>query len=274
MNNANRNMAGHKPQHFNWRVEGKVAVMSLNRPERKNPITFESYAEMRDTFRQLTYADDIKAMVIASNGGNFCSGGDVHDIIGPLLDKDMKGLLEFTRMTGDLVKAMNSCPQPIIAAVDGVCVGAGAMIALFSDMRIGTPAAKTAFLFTRVGLAGCDMGACAMLPRVIGQGRAAELLYTGRVMSAEEGERWGFFNRLTDAAQVEAEAIALAQQLAAGPTFGHMMTKTMLAQEWSMSLPMAIEAEAQAQAICMQTRDFRRAYEAFVAKGKPVFAGD
>ncbi len=274
MNNANRNMAGHKPQHFNWRVEGKVAVMSLNRPERKNPITFESYAEMRDTFRQLTYADDIKAVVIASNGGNFCSGGDVHDIIGPLLDKDMKGLLAFTRMTGDLVKAMNSCPQPIIAAVDGVCVGAGAMIALVSDMRFGTPAAKTAFLFTRVGLAGCDMGACAMLPRVIGQGRAAELLYTGRVMSAEEGERWGFFNRLTDAAQIEAEAIKLAQQLAAGPTFGHMMTKTMLAQEWSMSLPMAIEAEAQAQAICMQTQDFRRAYEAFVAKGKPVFAGD
>jgi len=191
MNNANKNMVGDKPQHFNWRVEGKVAVMSLNRPERKNPITFESYAEMRDTFRQLTYADDIKAVVIASNGGNFCSGGDVHDIIGPLLDKDMKGLLEFTRMTGDLVKAMNSCPQPIIAAVDGVCVGAGAMIALFSDMRIGTPAAKTAFLFTRVGLAGCDMGACAMLPRVIGQGRAAELLYTGRVMSAEEGERVG-----------------------------------------------------------------------------------
>ena len=274
MNNANRNMAGHKPQHFNWRVEGKVAVMSLNRPERKNPITFESYAEMRDTFRQLTYADDIKAVVIASNGGNFCSGGDVHDIIGPLLDKDMKGLLEFTRMTGDLVKAMNSCPQPIIAAVDGVCVGAGAMIALFSDMRIGTPAAKTAFLFTRVGLAGCDMGACAMLPRVIGQGRAAELLYTGRVMSAEEGERWGFFNRLTDAAQLEAEAIKLAQQLAAGPTFGHMMTKTMLAQEWSMSLPMAIEAEAQAQAICMQTRDFGRAYEAFVARQQPVFQGD
>ena len=268
------NMAGHKPKHFNWRVEGKTAVMSLNRPERKNPITFESYAEMRDTFRELTYADDIKAVVIGSNGGNFCSGGDVHDIIGPLLDKDMKGLLEFTRMTGDLVKAMNSCPQPIIAAIDGVCVGAGAMIALFSDMRIGTLGAKTAFLFTRVGLAGCDMGACAMLPRVIGQGRAAELLYTGRVMTAEEGERWGFFNKLTDPTRLEAEAIALAQQLAAGPTFGHMMTKTMLSQEWSMSLPMAIEAEAQAQAICMQTRDFRRAYEAFVAKGKPQFAGD
>ncbi len=268
------NMADYKPQHFNWRVDGKVAVLSLKRPDRKNPMTFESYAEMRDAFRALTYADDIKAVVIASNGGNFCSGGDVHDIIGPLLDKDMKGLLEFTRMTGDLVKAMNSCPQPIISAIDGVCVGAGAMIALFSDMRIGTPAAKTAFLFTRVGLAGCDMGACAMLPRVIGQGRAAELLYTGRVMSADEGERWGFFNRLVSPDVLEADAIKLAQQLVAGPTFAHMMTKTMLAQEWSMSLPMAIEAEAQAQAICMQTQDFRRAYEAFVAKGKPVFAGD
>jgi len=268
------NMGDYKPQHFNWRVDGKVAVLSLKRPDRKNPMTFESYAEMRDAFRALTYADDIKAVVIASNGGNFCSGGDVHDIIGPLLDKDMKGLLEFTRMTGDLVKAMNSCPQPIIAAIDGVCVGAGAMIALFSDMRIGTPAAKTAFLFTRVGLAGCDMGACAMLPRVIGQGRAAELLYTGRVMSADEGERWGFFNKLVSADVLEADAIKLAQQLVAGPTFAHMMTKTMLSQEWSMSLPMAIEAEAQAQAICMQTQDFRRAYEAFVAKGKRVFAGD
>ncbi|MFA6266050.1 MAG: enoyl-CoA hydratase family protein [Pseudolabrys sp.] len=271
-------MADHKPRHFNWRVDGKVAIIALNRPDRKNPITFESYAELRDTFRELVYADDIKAVVIGSNGGNFCSGGDVHDIIGPLLDKDMKQLLAFTRMTGDLVKAMNVCPQPIIAAVDGVCVGAGAMIALFSDMRIGTAAAKTAFLFTRVGLAGCDMGACAMLPRVIGQGRAAELLYTGRVMSAEEGERWGFFNRLTGADKLEADAVALAQQLAAGPTFAHMMTKTMLSQEWSMSLPMAIEAEAQAQAICMQTQDFRRAYDAFVAKdatkGKPVFAGD
>jgi enoyl-CoA hydratase/carnithine racemase len=267
-------ISGFKPEHFNWRVDGKVAVITLARPERKNPMTFESYAELRDTFRALVYADDIKAVVFGSNGGNFCSGGDVHDIIGPLLDKDMKGLLAFTRMTGDLVKAMRACPQPVIAAVDGVCVGAGAMIALFSDMRIGTPQAKTAFLFTRVGLAGCDMGACAMLPRVIGQGRASELLYTGRTMSAEEGERWGFYNRLVEAGALEAEALKLAHQLADGPNFAHMMTKTMLAQEWSMSLDMAIEAEAQAQAICMQTQDFRRAYEAFVAKGKPVFAGD
>jgi enoyl-CoA hydratase/carnithine racemase len=268
------NMSDHRPKHFNWRVDGKVAVITLSRPERKNPMTFESYAELRDTFRALVYADDIKAVVIGSNGGNFCSGGDVHDIIGPLLDKDMKGLLAFTRMTGDLVKAMRACPQPVIAAVDGVCVGAGAMIALFSDMRLGTPHAKAAFLFTRVGLAGCDMGACAMLPRVIGQGRASELLYTGRSMSADEGERWGFYNRLVEASALEAEALKLAHQLADGPNFAHMMTKTMLAQEWSMSLDMAIEAEAQAQAICMQTQDFRRAYEAFVAKGKPTFAGD
>jgi len=263
-----------RPAHFNWRVDGTVAVITLKGAERKNPMTFDSYAELRDTFRQLTYADDIKAVVIGSNGGNFCSGGDVHDIIGPLLDRDMKGLLAFTRMTGDLVKAMRACPQPVIAAVDGVCVGAGAMIALFSDMRLGTPQAKTAFLFTRVGLAGCDMGACAMLPRVIGQGRASELLYSGRTMSAEEGERWGFFNRLVAADALERDAVALAQQLAGGPTFAHMMTKTMLAQEWSMTLDQAIEAEAQAQAICMQTRDFRRAYDAFVAKGKPQFAGD
>ena len=263
-----------KPRHCNWRVDDGVAVIALSRPERKNPLTFESYAELRDVFRALPYAEDVKAVVFASNGGNFCSGGDVHDIIGPLLDKDMKGLLAFTRMTGDLVKAMKAAPQPIIAAVDGVCVGAGAMIALFADMRLGTPAAKTAFLFTRVGLAGCDMGACAMLPRVIGQGRAAELLFTGRTMSAEEGERWGFFNRVVAADVLEAEAIALARFLAAGPTFAHMMTKTMLNQEWSMTLDQAIEAEAQAQAICMQTRDFRRAYEAFVAKAKPQFAGD
>jgi enoyl-CoA hydratase/carnithine racemase len=263
-----------KPRHFNWRLDGGVAVVSLPRPERKNPLTFESYAELRDTFRALAYADDVKAVAFASNGGNFCSGGDVHDIIGPLLDKDMKGLLAFTRMTGDLVKAMKAAPQPVIAAVDGVCVGAGAMIALFADMRLGTPAAKTAFLFTRVGLAGCDMGACAMLPRVIGQGRAAELLFTGRTMSAEEGERWGFFNQLVAPEALEAEAVALARSLAAGPTFAHMMTKTMLNQEWAMTLDQAIEAEAQAQAICMQTRDFRRAYDAFAAKQKPAFAGD
>jgi enoyl-CoA hydratase/carnithine racemase len=267
-------MKSFKPSSFNWRVEGSVALITLQRPERKNPMTFESYAELRDTFRQLADADDISAVVFGSNGGNFCSGGDVHDIIGPLLDKDMKGLLAFTRMTGDLMKAMRACPQPIIAAVDGVCVGAGAMIALFSDMRFGTPAAKTAFLFTRVGLAGCDMGACAMLPRVIGQSRAAELLYSGRVMTAEEGERWGFFSRLVAPDKLEADALAFARQLAEGPTFAHMMTKTMLAQEWSMTLDQAIEAEAQAQAICMQTRDFRRAYEAFVAKSRPKFAGD
>jgi len=263
-----------KPAHFNWRVEGEVAVITLKRPERKNPMTFDSYAELRDTFRQLVQADDIASVVMGSAGGNFCSGGDVHEIIKPLLDKDMKGLLAFTRMTGDLVRAMRACPQPIIAAIDGVCAGAGAMIALFSDIRFGTPQAKTAFLFTRVGLAGCDMGACAMLPRVIGQGRAAELLFSGRTMRAEEGERWGFFNRLVPADALEAEAIALARKLAEGPNFAHMMTKTMLGQEWSMSLEQAIEAEAQAQAICMQTNDFRRAYEAFAGKSVPRFAGD
>jgi len=263
-----------RPLHFNWRVDGSVAVISLARPERKNPLTFESYAELRDTFRALAADDEIKAVVFASNGGNFSSGGDVHEIIGPLLGRDMKGLLAFTRLTGDLIKAMRACPQPVVAAVDGVCVGAGAMIALFSELRLGTPGAKTAFLFTRVGLAGCDMGACAMLPRVIGQGRAAELLLTGRSMSAEEGERWGFFNRLVEAEALEREAIALARSLAEGPTFAHMMTKTMLNQEWSMTLDQAIEAEAQAQAICMQTKDFKRAYEAFVAKQKPEFSGD
>ena len=269
-------MRDFKPKHFNWRAEGAVAVISLSRPERKNPLTFDSYAELRDTFRALATeaGHDIKAVVFASNGGNFCSGGDVHDIIGPLLDKDMKGLLAFTRMTGDLVKAMRAAPQLVIAGIDGVCVGAGAMIALYADLRLGTPEAKTAFLFTRVGLAGCDMGACAMLPRVIGQGRAAELLFSGRTMSAEEGERWGFFNRLVAPAELDKEALAMAKRLAEGPTFAHMMTKTMLNQEWSMTLDQAIEAEAQAQAICMQTRDFRRAYDAFVAKGKPQFAGD
>ena len=267
-------MRDFRPTHFNWRVDDRVAVVSLARPERKNPLTFESYAELRDAFRALPGADDIKAVVIASNGGNFSSGGDVHEIIGPLLARDIKGLLEFTRLTGDLVKAMRACPQPIVAAVDGICVGAGAMIALFAELRLATPGARTAFLFTRVGLAGCDMGACAMLPQVIGQGRAAELLLTGRTMSAEEGERWGFYNRLVDAEALEREAIALARTLAEGPTFAHMMTKTMLNQEWSMGLEQAIEAEAQAQAICMQTRDFRRAYDAFVAKRKPDFAGD
>lgn len=267
-------MADLKPEHFNWRTDGSVAVIHLNRPERKNPLTFESYAELRDTFRALVYADDIDAVVFTSHGGNFCSGGDVHDIIAPLVEMDMKGLLAFTRMTGDLVKAMIGCGKPIISAIDGIAVGAGAIVAMASDMRLGTPEAKTAFLFTRVGLAGCDMGACAMLPRIIGQGRAAELLYTGRSMSAEEGLSWGFFNRLVPAADLEAEAVGLAKRLCDGPTFAHGITKTQLNQEWSMSLEQAIEAEAQAQAICMQTADFERAYKAFVAKDKPVFEGN
>ncbi|WP_187428512.1 putative enoyl-CoA hydratase echA12 [Roseobacter fucihabitans] len=262
------------PEHFNLTREGTVAVVSLNRPDRKNPLTFDSYAELRDWFRALAYDDDTTAVVFAPNGGNFSSGGDVHDIIGPLVAMDMKDLLRFTRMTGDLVKAMLHCGKPIIAAVDGICVGAGAIIAMASDLRLATPEAKTAFLFTRVGLAGCDMGACAMLPRIIGQGRAAELLYTGRSMSAQEGERWGFFNRLVAADALVADALALAQQISEGPNFAHMMTKTMLHQEWSMTLDQAIEAEAQAQAICMQTQDFTRAYEAFVAREKPVFEGD
>jgi enoyl-CoA hydratase/carnithine racemase len=268
------NLAGHTPKHFRWRMEGAVAVVSLDRPERKNPLTFDSYAELRDRFRALPYVDDVKAVVFASNGGNFSSGGDVRDIIGPLVAMDMKALLAFTRMTGDLVKAMLHCGKPVIAAVDGICVGAGAIIAMAADIRFATPEAKTAFLFTRIGLAGCDMGACAILPRIIGQGRAAELLYTGRTMSAEEGERWGFYNRIVAAAQLEGEAIAFAQELAVGPTFAHGMTKTQLAQEWSMSLDQAIEAEAQAQAICMKTGDFERAYRAFAAKEKPVFEGD
>jgi len=267
-------MAGLKPKHFLWRMEGSVAIIQLDRPERKNPLTFDSYAELRDTFRDLVYADDVDAVVFLPNGGNFSSGGDVHDIIGPLTRMDMKELLAFTRMTGDFVKAMINCGKPIISAVDGVAVGAGAIITMASDIRLATPEAKTAFLFTRVGLAGCDMGACAMLPRIIGQGRAAELLYTGRSMSAEEGERWGYYNRLVSADQLEAEALKLAQQLAAGPTFAHGITKTQLNQEWSMSLEQAIEAEAQAQAICMQTADFERAYKAFVAKEKPVFEGN
>lgn len=267
-------MSGREPQHFLWAIEGAVAVIRLARPERKNPLTFESYAELRDTFRALATVDDVKAVVLAPSGGNFCSGGDVRDIIGPLVERDVKGLLAFTRLTGDLVKAMLAAPQPIIAAVDGACAGAGAILAMASDLRLATPAAKTAFLFTRVGLAGCDMGACAMLPRLIGQGRAAELLYTGRTMTAEEGLAWGFYNRLVPAEELEAQALALAQSLASGPTFGHMMTKTMLNQEWSMSLGEAIEAEAQAQALCMQTKDFERAYRAFLAKESPRFEGD
>lgn len=268
------NMAGLKPKHFLWEVKDRIAVVRLNRPDRKNPLTFDSYAELRDTFRALVYATDVDVVVFASNGGNFCSGGDVHDIIGPLIGLPMKELLAFTRMTGDLVKAMIGCGKPIVAAVDGVAVGAGAIIAMASDLRLATPSAKCAFLFTRVGLAGCDMGACAMLPRIIGQGRAAELLYTGRVMRAEEGERWGFWNALHAPEALEAEAMALARRLAEGPVFAHGITKTQLNQEWNMGLEQAIEAEAQAQAICMQTRDFERAYRAFVAKQTPVFEGN
>jgi enoyl-CoA hydratase/carnithine racemase len=263
-----------QPSHFKWDFADGVATVTLDRPERKNPLTFESYAVLRDTFRQLVYAKTVKAVVVAGAGGNFSSGGDVHEIIGPLTERKMPGLLEFTRMTGDLVKAMRACPQPIVAALDGVCVGAGAIMAMASDMRIATPETKTAFLFTRVGLAGCDMGACAILPRIIGQGRASELLFTGRVMTAEEGERWGFHNRLVAAEALMEEAQALARSLADGPTFAHGITKTQLNTEWSVSLETAIEMEAQAQAICMATNDFRRAFEAFAVKRTPEFEGD
>jgi enoyl-CoA hydratase/carnithine racemase len=263
-----------RPQHFLWAMRGNVAVITLNRPEKKNPLTLESYAELRDTFRALADCDDVKAVVLSGGGGNFCSGGDVLEIIAPLTERDMKGLLAFTRMTGEVVKAIRACPQPVVAAVDGVCVGAGACLAIASDLRLGTPEAKTAFLFVRVGLAGCDMGACALLPRIIGQGRTAELLLTGRSMDAEEGERWGFFNRLCPRERLLEEALDVAGKLAAGPTFAHMMTKTMLNQEWHMSVEAAIEAEAQAQAICMQTEDFRRAYLAFVEKRPPAFEGN
>jgi len=269
-------LRGYAARHFRWQAggDGKVATITLDRPEKKNPLTFDSYAELRDLFRCLVYASDVKAVVIAGAGGNFCSGGDVHEIIAPLTRMSMPELLAFTRMTGDLVLAMRHCPQPIVAAVDGICAGAGAMVALASDIRYGTPRAKTAFLFTRVGLAGCDMGACTLLPRTIGQGRATELLLTGRAMTAEEGAAWGFFNRIAAPEAVLAEAQAMARALAEGPTFAHGMTKKLLHQEWAMDLDAAIEAEAQAQAICMQTNDFHRAYEAFVEKRKPVFEGN
>ena len=267
-------MTLNSPEHFSCEIKDGIARISHNRPERKNPFTFESYAELRDWFRALVYSDDVHAVVILPNGGNFSSGGDVHDIIGPLTKMSMKELLTFTRMTGDLVKAMVHCGKPIIAAVDGVCAGAGAIMAMASDLRIAGPDAKVAFLFNRVGLAGCDMGACAMLPRIVGQGRAADLLYTGRTLRSEEGERWGFFNSISTADELKANAIALAERIVSGPTFANSMTKTMLAQEWNMGLDQAIEAEAQAQAICMQSSDFMRAYEAFVAKEKPVFEGD
>lgn len=267
-------MADHQASHFLFAVADGVATVTLNRPERKNPLTFDSYAELRDLFRALACAQDVKAVVVTGAGENFCSGGDVHDIIGPLTRLDMPGLLAFTRMTGDLVKAMRACPQPVVAAVDGICAGAGAILALASDLRLGTARSKTAFLFTRVGLAGCDMGACALLPRVIGQGRAAELLYTGRSMSGAEAERWGFFNSLHEPDALAGAAQTLARSLADGPTFAHGMTKKMLQQEWNMGVDEAIEAEAQAQAICMATNDFHRAYHAFVAKQTPAFEGD
>jgi enoyl-CoA hydratase/carnithine racemase len=267
-------LAAYEARHFAYSFADGVVTLTLNRPERKNPLTFESYAELRDLFRALNLATDVKVIVLTGAGGNFCSGGDVHEIIGPLTKMSMPELLEFTRMTGDLVKAMRLCPQPIVAAIDGICAGAGAMMALAADMRLGTPNTKTAFLFTRVGLAGADMGACALLPRLIGQGRASELLFTGRAMTATEGLQWGFFNSLHEPADVLGKAQTLAAELAAGPTFAHGMTKTMLHQEWAMTLDQAIEAEAQAQAICMQTQDFTRAYEAFSSKQKPVFQGD
>jgi enoyl-CoA hydratase/carnithine racemase len=263
-----------KPRHFLWSLQDRVATVTLNRPEKKNPLTFESYAELRDTFRQLAQAGDVRAIIITGAGGNFCSGGDVHEIIGPLTKMDEAGLLRFTQMTGDLVKAIRACPQPVIAAVDGVCAGAGAILAMASDFRLGTPGAKVAFLFTRVGLAGCDMGACALLPRLIGQGRASELLFLGRTMGADEGLAWGFFNSLHEPAALAGAAQAIAARLATGPTAAHAMTKAMLHREWNMGVDEAIDAEAAAQARCMRTKDFTRAYEAFAAKGTPKFEGN
>ena len=275
MHAGTRSFAGHQAQHFSWQCGADgVAVLTLNRPERKNPLTFESYAELRELFTALRHANDVRVVVLQGAGGNFCSGGDVHDIIAPLTRMSMPELLSFTRMTGDLVKAMRLCPQPVIAAIDGVCAGAGAMLALASDLRLGTAQARISYLFSRVGLAGADMGACTLLPRVIGQGRASELLFSGRAMTAAEGLAWGFFNQLHEAADLPQAAVLLARSLAEGPTFAHGMTKNMLHQEWNMSLDQAIEAEAQAQAICMQTQDFHRAYQAFAAKQRPVFEGN
>ncbi len=268
------NAADISPTHFDWLVDGKVATVALNRPERKNPLTLESYAELRDTFRQLVYVKDIKAVIFTGAGENFCSGGDVHDIIGPLIKMDMDELLEFTRMTGDLVKAIRECPQPVIAAIDGICAGAGACIAMAADIRYGTERSKVAFLFNRVGLAGCDMGACAMLPRIIGQGRASELLFTGRSMAGDEAERWGFYNKIIEPGKLETATLESATRLSHGPTFANGVTKMMLNKEWNMGIDEFIEAEAQAQAICMQTKDFERAYQAFITKEKPVFEGN
>jgi enoyl-CoA hydratase/carnithine racemase len=269
--------ASYKPHHFLWQLDGRVATVTLNRPDRKNPLTLESYAELRDIFRDLVYADGIKTVVVTGAGGNFCSGGDVHEIIGPLVEMqrkgDMAGLLAFTRMTGDLVKAMRACPQPIVSAVDGICAGAGAILAMASDLRYGTARSKVAFLFVRVGLAGADMGACNMLPRIIGAGRAVELLYTGRAIDGMEAAQWGFYNKLCEPDGLVTEAQAMAKSLAEGPTFAHAMTKRCVHQEWSMGIDESIEAEAQAQAICMQTKDYERAYEAFVNKRTPIFEG-
>ena len=267
-------LASYSAQHFWYAFDAGVATLTLNRPQRKNPLTFDSYQELRNLFAALNHATDVKVVVLTGAGGNFCSGGDVHEIIGPLIKMSMTEMLEFTRMTGDLVKQMRLCPQPTVAAIDGICAGAGAMMALAADLRLGTPQAKTAFLFSRVGLAGADMGACALLPRMIGQGRASELLFTGRAMTAQEGCQWGFFNALHESNDLLPAAHKIAHELATGPTFAHGMTKTMLHQEWAMTLDQAIEAEAQAQAICMQTQDFRRAYEAFSSKQKPVFEGN
>jgi enoyl-CoA hydratase/carnithine racemase len=261
-------------RHVRLAVDGKVATITLDRPDKKNPLTFDSYAELADLFRAAAKEKAVKAFVICGAGGNFCSGGDVFEIIEPLVKMATAELLAFTRMTGEVIKAMRACPQPIVAAIDGVCAGAGAILAMASDLRLGTATAKVAFLFNRVGLAGCDMGACAMLPRIIGQGRAAELLYTGRVLNGEEAERWGFFNRLASPDTVLAQAQQLAAELAAGPTFANGMTKRMLEMEWAMSVESAIEAEAVAQALCMETEDFARAFRAFAAKQKPVFEGN
>ena len=276
MDHHARPAALRRTTHFRWETaeDSRIATITLDRPEQKNPLTFDSYAELRDLFRDLVHAPDVKCVIVRGAGDNFCSGGDVHEIIGPLTKMTMPELLAFTRMTGDLILAMRRCPQPVIAAIDGICAGAGAMIALASDFRVGTPRARTAFLFTRVGLAGCDMGACTLLPRLIGQGRASELLYTGRAMTADEGAAWGFFNKLVPPEGLHDEAMRFASDLVAGPTFAHGITKTMLHQEWNMSIEQAIEAEAQAQAICMQTADFRRAFDAFSAKQKPTFEGD
>ncbi|HXF23691.1 MAG TPA: enoyl-CoA hydratase family protein [Gemmatimonadaceae bacterium] len=267
-----------KPRHFGWSVEDRVATITLDRPERKNPLTFESYRELIATFRALQNMEDVKAVVLTGAGGNFSSGGDVHEIIGPLVelrdDGDLDGLLSFTRMTGSLVSAMRDCPQPIVAAVDGVCAGAGAILAMASDLRYGTPASRVGFLFVRVGLSGADMGACAILPRIIGHGRATELLYTGRFMSADEAERWGFYNRVIAADTVLTEAQAMARTLAYGPTFAHALTKRCLHHEWAMAIDDALTLEAEAQALCMQSEDFARAYRAFAAKQTPVFEGD